>query len=55
VHSVFRCGNRRERGLSEDPVVYGRIILKFIFKKQDERAWIGFIWKTVAGCCEHSN
>jgi hypothetical protein len=56
VHAGFWCVNLRERGLLEDPVVNGRIILKFTFKKQDGRAWIGFIWKkTVAGCCEHGN
>jgi hypothetical protein len=58
VHAGFGCGNLRERGLLKDRGVDGRILLKWIFKKQDGRAWTGFIWKragTVAGCCEHGN
>jgi len=28
----------------EDPVVDGRIILRWIFRKWDVRVWIGLIW-----------
>jgi hypothetical protein len=45
VHAGFWCGNLRERDLFEDLGVDGRIILKWTFKKQNGRAWIGFIWK----------
>ena len=58
MHAGFWCGNLRERDLFEDLGVDGRIILKWTFKKQNGRAWIGFIWKrtgTMAGCCEHDN
>jgi hypothetical protein len=33
-----------ERNNLEDPQVDGRIILKYILKKQDGKAWTGFIW-----------
>jgi hypothetical protein len=36
----------------------GRIILKWILKKYDEKVWTGFIWLwtgTSGGLCEHSN
>jgi len=37
VHAGFWCGNLGERDLLEDRGVDGRIILKWIFKKQDGR------------------
>jgi hypothetical protein len=36
--------NLTERDRSEDQAMYGRIILKVNFKKQDQRVWTGFIW-----------
>ena len=36
----------------------GRLILKFVVKKQDGREWTGFLWLkmgTSGGSCEHGN
>jgi hypothetical protein len=32
---------------SEDPVIDGRIILKWILRKQGRRAWTGLIWPRI--------
>ena len=36
--------NLRERDHLEDPVVDGRIILRWLFRKWDVRVWTGWIW-----------
>jgi len=46
LHSWFWRQNPKERADFEKKslVACGRIILKPIFKKQDSRAWTGFVW-----------
>jgi hypothetical protein len=43
VHKGFGRGNLRERNHLKDPCTDGRI-LRWIFRKWDERAWTGLIW-----------
>jgi len=44
VHTVFWCGNLRERDHLEDPGVDGKIILRWIFTKWDVGVLTGSIW-----------
>ena len=47
-------GNLRERNHLGNPDVEGRIILRWIFRKWDEREWTVSIWLrigTVGGIC----
>jgi hypothetical protein len=46
MRSVYRVlvGNLRKRDHLEDPVVDGRIILRWIFRKWDVGAWTGSSW-----------
>ena len=57
VHTVFWCGNLRERDHLADLGVDRRIILKRNFKKWDG-TWTGLIWlrtEQVVGSCEWVN
>jgi hypothetical protein len=40
---LFGGENLRERGHCEDLGIVGRILLKEFLKKEDGRAWIGFV------------
>jgi len=44
VYTGFCWGNLRERGLSEDPGIDGRIILRWIFRKWNVGLWTGSRW-----------
>jgi len=42
----------------EDPGLYGRVILRWVFRKWDVGVWTGLNWLrigTVTGACECSN
>jgi hypothetical protein len=53
VYTRFWWGNLRERENLEDPGIYGRIILRWIFRKWDVGAWTGLIWLMIGtGTCE---
>jgi len=40
----------KERGHLEDPVLDGKILLAWIFRKWDVGAWTGLIWLRVGKC-----
>ena len=44
MYTGFWCGNLRERDHLEDPVIGGRIILRWMFRKCVLEAWIGSRW-----------
>jgi len=44
VYTGFWWGNLRERDHLEDPDIYGRIILRWIFRKWDVRTWTSSMW-----------
>ena len=49
----FGWGNLRERGQLGDLGIDGRIILRWILRKWDVRAWTGSMWLRIETCGEH--
>jgi len=43
VHRIL-VGKPEGKSHLEDPGIEGRIILSWIFRKWNVRAWVGFIW-----------
>ena len=44
LHTEFCLGNPRERDHLQDPGVYGRIIIRWTFRKWDVGVLTGSIW-----------
>jgi hypothetical protein len=44
VYTGFWWENLGERGHLEDPGADGMVLLKWIFRKWDVRAWTGLMW-----------
>jgi len=44
VHTGFWWGNLSERNHLKDPGINGRVILRWIFRQWDGRAWTRLIW-----------
>ena len=53
MYTGFCWGNLRVRKQLEDPGIDGRIILRWIFRKWDVRAWTGSIWFTIGAGVGH--
>jgi hypothetical protein len=46
----FWCGNLRERYDLGEPVIDGRMILRWIFRKWDVWVWTGLSWLRIGTC-----
>ena len=53
VHTGFCWGNLREMDHLEDPGADEKIILRWIFRKGNERAWTGLFWIRTATVGKH--
>jgi hypothetical protein len=52
-YTGFCWGSLREKYHLEDPGLDGRIILRWIYRKWDVRAWTGSMWLTIGMSGEH--
>jgi len=52
-YAGFWWGNLRERDHLKNPVLDGRIILRWIFRKWDVRAWTGSSSLRIGAGCGH--
>jgi len=50
AYAGFWWGNLRERHYREDPIVDGKIVLRWIFRKWDVEAWTGSSWLRIGTC-----
>jgi len=53
AHMGRVVGNLRERDHFEDLGINGRIILRWICRKWDVRAWTGSVWLRTGTSCRH--
>jgi hypothetical protein len=55
MHTETWLGNLKERALLEELRRDGRIILKWLLKKQDGMALSGSVWFRIETSCERGN
>jgi len=58
MHKTFWLDCMKQTDHLGDPDIHGKIVLKWILKKEGVRMWTGIIWlmiRPAASCCEHSN
>jgi hypothetical protein len=53
AYTGFWWGTLRERDQLGDPIIDGRIILRWIFRKWDVEVWTGLTWLRIGTVVEH--